>query len=99
MNSKSRIPSFAKSRRGDAISFLDGLVNALWSTNPKTSWPCLTFGELTEKASSILGYEVKPPAVRGYVYRRPDLFERADDSKSVRWRLTRNARNGISALR
>jgi hypothetical protein len=92
MRTYSDMPSFARSRRGHSVSLLDGIVQALWRSGPRTTWPSLSFGELTERASVIVGYEVKGPTVRSYVYRRPDLFERADDTPAVRWRLTREAK-------
>jgi hypothetical protein len=86
------IPSFAKSRRGNTVSVLDAIVQAMWPSGPRSDWPNLTFGELTQRASTIVGYEVKAPAVRGYVYRRPDLFERLEVGSQVRWRLSSKVR-------
>ena len=88
------MPSFAKGRRGNAVSLLDAIVQSMWRSGSRSDWPSLTFGEITERASAILGYPVKSPAVRGYVYRRLELFERVDGSSQVRWRLSDKARDG-----
>lgn len=84
----SQPPSFAKSRRGNSVSVLDAIVQSLWRTSPRTQWPQLTFSEITQRTSVIVGYEVKAPAIRGYMYKRPELFERQLGSTRTQWSLS-----------
>lgn len=92
MKTVSKPPSFAKSRRGNSVSMLDAIVQSLWRTSARAQWPRLTFAEITQRVSAIVGYEVKAPAVRGYVYRRPELFERHLDSSQLLWGLSEKVR-------
>lgn len=92
VNERRDLPSFAKSRRGNTVSVLDAIVQAMWPASPRVEWPSLTFGEIRQRASTIVGYEVKAPAVRGYVYRRPELFERLEVDSQIRWRLSDSVR-------
>ena len=89
------VPSFAKSRRGNSVSVLDAIVCALWRKQGGRSWPALSFSEIREQVSATMGYEVKAPAIRGYIYRRPDIFERAEGVQKSIWRLTRQAQESV----
>jgi hypothetical protein len=94
VNKRRDLPSFAKSRRGNVVSVLDAIVQAMWPASPPVERPSLTFGEITQRASTIVGYEVKAPAIRGYAYRRPDLFDRLEVDSQIRWRLSDSVRAG-----
>jgi hypothetical protein len=90
---KHRLPSIARGRKGRK-SLGDCLVEALWKTDDQVDWPRLSFAELRAAASARRLQDVTSGAVRGQVYTRPDIFERApaDGSGVLRWRLTRAAK-------
>lgn len=97
MKTVSHPPSFAKSRRGHSVSVLDAIVQSLWRTSSRAQWPQLTFSEITQRASGIVSYEVKAPAVRGYMYRRPELFERQLCNSRTLWSLSEVVRAAAAA--
>lgn len=65
---------------------VDTLVKLLWRSGGAGT-RALSLGELREKASRALRYEVPPSSVRSVVYAHRGVFERCRPNGSVAYRL------------
>jgi len=83
---------YATPRRGYAISVLDALIDTLQKRHGAKAWPEKSFSELHSAVSARLGRQINPAAIRGIIYVKHALFERANDARNPKWRLTRTAR-------
>ncbi len=75
------------------MSTIDAIVVALWAQSG-IEWPRLSFREIAEAVSGILGRSIGQSAIRGCIYRYSELFERVEGiGTRPKWRLAKNLRN------
>ena len=79
------------------LRIIDAIVTVLWKTDKKNTWPELSFPEIAELVSSLMGYPVSQPSIRRMTYSNCELFEKNTDDSPLhpRWRLSKAVKKNL----
>jgi hypothetical protein len=73
------------------LRLVDAVASVLWQSGEPKQRTTLSFPEITDLVSNLLGYKVPQPSIRCIIYIHPELFEKAtnDSIYHPRWRITK----------